>query len=73
MSLPHRSAGASGLEISTLALGSWRTYERIPREQAVATLDAANAAGFDFLEIARYNDETGKAPIPTVYSEVVFG
>jgi aryl-alcohol dehydrogenase-like predicted oxidoreductase len=73
MSLPHRSAGASGLEISTLALGSWRTYERVPREQAVAVLDAANAAGIDFLEIARYNDETGTAPIPTGYSEVVFG
>jgi aryl-alcohol dehydrogenase-like predicted oxidoreductase len=73
MSLPHRPAGASGLEVSTLALGSWRTYERIPREQAVAVLDAANAAGIDFLEIARYNDETGTAPIPTGYSEVVFG
>jgi aryl-alcohol dehydrogenase-like predicted oxidoreductase len=73
MSLPHRPAGASGLEVSTLALGSWRTYERIPREQGVAVLDAAKAAGIDFLEIARYNDETGQAPIPTGYSEVVFG
>jgi aryl-alcohol dehydrogenase-like predicted oxidoreductase len=73
MSLPHRPAGASGLEISVLALGSWRTYERIPREQGVAVLDAAKAAGIDFLEIARYNDETGQAPIPTGYSEVVFG
>jgi len=73
MSLPHRPAGASGLEVSTLALGSWRTYERIPREQAVAVLDAAKAAGIDFLEIARYNDESGTAPIPTGYSEVVFG
>jgi ATP-dependent helicase HrpA len=41
MSLPHRPAGASGFEVSTLALGSWRTYERIPRDQAVAVLDAA--------------------------------
>jgi aryl-alcohol dehydrogenase-like predicted oxidoreductase len=73
MSLPHRPAGASGLEISVLALGSWRTYERIPREQGVAVLDAAKAAGIDFLEVARYNDETGTAPIPTGYSEVVFG
>ncbi len=73
MSLPHRSAGASGLEVSTLALGSWQTYERIPREQGVAVLDAARAAGIDFLEVARYNDQTGSAPIPTGYSEVVFG
>src|SRR4051812_29153113 len=73
MSLPHRPAGSSGLEVSTLALGSWRTYERISREQGVAVLDAAHAAGIDFLEIARYNDETGQAPIPTGYSEVVFG
>jgi aryl-alcohol dehydrogenase-like predicted oxidoreductase len=57
MSLPHRAAGSSGLEVSTLALGSWRTYERVPREQAVAVLDAAHAAGIDFLEIARYNDD----------------
>jgi aryl-alcohol dehydrogenase-like predicted oxidoreductase len=73
MSLPYRPAGDSGLEVSTLALGSWRTYERIPREQGVAVLDAAKAAGIDFLEIARYNDETGRAPIPSGYSEVVFG
>lgn len=73
MSLPHRPAGSSGLEVSTLALGSWRTYERVPREQSVAVLDAAREAGIDFLEIARYNDESGEAPIPTGYSEVVFG
>jgi aryl-alcohol dehydrogenase-like predicted oxidoreductase len=73
MSLPHRPAGSSGLEVSTLALGSWRTYERIPREQGVAVLDAARDAGIDFLEVARYNDESGQAPIPTGYSEVVFG
>src|SRR5690349_15704537 len=71
--LPHRPLGGSGLEASVLALGSWRTYERIPREQGVAVLQAARAAGLDFLEVARYNDETGRAPIPTGYSEVVFG
>lgn len=69
----HRPLGASGLSVSALALGSWRTYERVPREQGVAVLNAARAAGIDFLEIARYNDETGQAPIPTGYSEVVFG
>jgi L-glyceraldehyde 3-phosphate reductase len=71
--LPHRPLGASGLEVSAFALGSWRTYERIARETAVAVLQEARASGIDFLEVARYNDETGTAPIPTGYSEVVFG
>lgn len=34
---------------------------------------AAQAAGINFLDDARYNDETGHAPLPTGYSEVVFG
>jgi aryl-alcohol dehydrogenase-like predicted oxidoreductase len=71
--LPHRPLGSSGLEVSVLALGSWRTYERISREAGVAVLQEARACGIDFLEVARYNDETGTAPIPTGYSEVVFG
>ena len=71
--LPHRPLGASGLEVSVFALGSWRTYERIPREGGVAVLQQARASGIDFLEVARYNDESGRAPIPTGYSEVVFG
>jgi L-glyceraldehyde 3-phosphate reductase len=71
--LPHRPLGASGLEVSVLALGSWQTYERIARSQGVAVLQAARECGIDFLEVARYNDTTGSAPIPTGYSEVVFG
>jgi aryl-alcohol dehydrogenase-like predicted oxidoreductase len=71
--LPHRPLGASGLEVSAFALGSWRTYERIPREAGAAVLQEARASGIDFLEVARYNDESGTAPIPTGYSEVVFG
>jgi aryl-alcohol dehydrogenase-like predicted oxidoreductase len=72
-SLPHRPLGGSGLAVSVLALGSWRTYERIPRAEGAAVLQAARAAGVDLLEVARYNDETGRAPIATGYSEVVFG
>lgn len=71
--MPCRSLGASGIEVSTLALGSWRTYERISREQGVAVMRAAQECGVTFLDDARYNDETGEAPIPTGYSEVVFG
>jgi aryl-alcohol dehydrogenase-like predicted oxidoreductase len=34
---------------------------------------AAQEAGIDFLDDARYNDPGGKAPLATGYSEVVFG
>jgi aryl-alcohol dehydrogenase-like predicted oxidoreductase len=72
-SLPRRPLGASGLQVSAFALGSWQTYERIPRERGIGVLQAARECGIDFLEVARYNDTTGHAPIPTGYSEVVFG
>jgi aryl-alcohol dehydrogenase-like predicted oxidoreductase len=65
--------GASGIEVSALALGSWQTYERISPEAGAAVLRAAREAGVTFLEVARYNDYLGTAPIPTGYSEVVFG
>jgi aryl-alcohol dehydrogenase-like predicted oxidoreductase len=71
--LPHRSLGSSGIDVSCLALGSWRTYERMSREDGVAVMRAARERGVDFLDDARYNDETGRAPLPTGYSEVVFG
>jgi L-glyceraldehyde 3-phosphate reductase len=56
-----------------MSLGSWRTFERLPRDQGVAIMRAARDVGIDFLDDARYDDETGEAPIPTGYSEVVFG
>ena len=59
--------------MSALALGSWRTYERIPREQGIAVMRAAREHGIDFLDDARYDDETDRAPMRTGYSEVVFG
>jgi aryl-alcohol dehydrogenase-like predicted oxidoreductase len=72
-SVPLVPLGHSGIEVSKLALGSWRTYERIGRDQGVSVMRAAREAGINFLDDARYNDETGHAPIPTGYSEVVFG
>ncbi len=36
-------------------------------------MTAAREAGISFLDDARYDDHTGTAPIPTGYSEVVFG
>jgi L-glyceraldehyde 3-phosphate reductase len=71
--VPLVPLGHSGIEVSRLALGSWRTYERISRDQGIRVMRAARAAGINFLDDARYNDETGHAPIPTGYSEVVFG
>ncbi|MFI5954691.1 aldo/keto reductase [Cryptosporangium sp. NPDC051539] len=73
MNMPLRALGASGLTVSRLALGSWRTFERISREQGAAVMHAAREVGITFLDDARYDDETGAAPIPTGYSEVVFG
>jgi len=71
--MPVVPLGASELRVSRLALGSWRTFERIPREQGVAVMRAAKEVGINFLDDARYNDETGTAPIPSGYSEIVFG
>lgn len=72
-SIPLVPLGHSGIEVSRLALGSWRTYERISRDQGISVMRAAREAGINFLDDARYNDETGHAPIATGYSEVVFG
>jgi aryl-alcohol dehydrogenase-like predicted oxidoreductase len=71
--LPHRRLGSSDLDVSLFALGSWRTFERLPRDQALAVMSSARDAGITFLDDARYNDEIGTAPIPTGYSEVLFG
>ena len=71
--LPRRSLGTSGIEVSVMSLGSWRTFERISRDDGLAVMRAAMEAGIDFLDDARYDDETGTAPMPTGYSEVVFG
>jgi len=71
--MEKRPLGSSELEVSRLSLGSWRTFERLPRDRGLAVMRAAREAGINFLDDARYNDETGTAPIPTGYSEVVFG
>jgi aryl-alcohol dehydrogenase-like predicted oxidoreductase len=71
--LAHHRLGGSPLVVSRIALGSWRTFERMDRADAEAVLDHALRAGIDFLDDARYNDETGHAPLATGYSEVLFG
>ena len=69
----RRPLGTSGIDVSELSLGSWRTYERIPRDAGLAVMNRARELGINFLDDARYNDETGTAPLKTGYSEVVFG
>ena len=71
--LDPRPLGSSEIEVSALSLGSWRTYERLPAESGIAILRAAREEGISFFDDARYDDETGRAPLPTGYSEVVFG
>jgi aryl-alcohol dehydrogenase-like predicted oxidoreductase len=71
--LSVRRLGYSELEVSALSLGSWRTYERLDERAGIAILRTAREEGITFFDDARYNDETGQAPIPTGFSEVVFG
>src|SRR5499427_9529981 len=71
--LAQRRLGSADMSVSLFALGSWRTYERLSRPEGLAVMGAARDAGITFLDDARYNDETGDAPLPTGYSEVVFG
>jgi aryl-alcohol dehydrogenase-like predicted oxidoreductase len=61
------------MEVSALSLGSWRTFEHVPPETGAAILAAARDEGITFFDDARYNDETGTAPLATGYSEVLFG
>jgi len=71
--MPRRPLGRSELQVSRLSLGSWRTFERISREDGLAVMHAAREHGFNCLDDARYDDETGAAPLRTGYSEVLFG
>jgi len=50
MALPRRRLGGSQLEVSVLSLGSWLTFERLPRDTVVAIMRAALAAGITFLD-----------------------
>jgi len=71
--LRPRPLGSSGMTVSAMSLGSWRTFERLPPETGAAILAAGRDEGINFFDDARYNDETGRAPLPTGYSEVLFG
>jgi aryl-alcohol dehydrogenase-like predicted oxidoreductase len=69
----RRQLGSSRFEVSAIALGSWRTFERLPRERSLEILRHARERTINFLDEARYDDETGEAPLQSGYSEVLFG
>lgn len=71
--MEHRPLGASGLQVSALCLGSWLTFEYMTREDALAVMATAVDGGVRFLDDARYDDHTGRAPMKTGWSEVLFG
>ena len=71
--MEYRRLGNSNIEVSALSLGSWKTFEFMSEPDGLAVMSRAVDAGINFLDDARYDDTTGKAPLPTGYSEVVFG
>ena len=71
--MEFRKLGNSGITVSALSLGSWLTFEYIDEREALSVIARGIDGGIDFLDDARYDDRTGKAPLATGYSEVVFG
>lgn len=71
--MEHRSIGRSGLSVSAMSVGSWLTLDHVEPDVGLEVLRTAIEAGVTFFDDARYDDRTGKAPIKTGYSEVVFG
>ncbi len=71
--MEYRPLGDSGLEVSALCLGSWLTFELIDRDQGLAVMRSALESGVTFFDDARYDDHTGRAPMRTGWSEVLFG
>jgi aryl-alcohol dehydrogenase-like predicted oxidoreductase len=67
--MDRRALGSSGIEVSVLSLGSWRTYGTVPRTQALAVMGAAREAGIDFLDDARYG-EGGDGTTEVLFGEL---
>ncbi len=71
--MEHRKLGYTNIQVSAFSLGSWNTFEFMSETDGLQVMQAAVAGGINFLDDARYDDKSGKAPIKTGYSEVVFG
>ena len=56
----YRRLGASGIEVSEISLGSWLTYGGgVERQQAEACVEAAFAAGMNFIDTANVYSRGG--------------
>jgi len=66
-----RKLGSSGIEVSEISLGSWLTYSGgVQREQAKACVEAAFAAGINFIDTANVY---GRGAAETLLGEVLAG
>ncbi|MHA3724995.1 aldo/keto reductase [Leucobacter sp. HY1910] len=52
--VPTRISGPSGLEVSTLALGSWNTWDRASLTEVIETVDLAISSGATLFDIGIY-------------------
>lgn len=73
----HREI-APGLEVSTLALGTWQTFERMQFDECLAVLQTAFEAGVTLFDTARYHPRSDRFPPQTIaigspHVEVVLG
>lgn len=59
MTIPTRSSGPSGIEISALGLGSWSTWNRADIDTVVETVRLALDAGVNFFDLGIYGADLG--------------
>jgi len=52
---PCRRLGPLGPEVSSLGIGSWHTWDRMPFDEAVAIVHRAVDAGVNLFDVAYYN------------------
>ena len=74
MTVPHRTIGTSGPEVSVLSLGSWHTYDRMPFRDAVSMLRFAVDSGINLFDVGYYGGFSvdGK-PAQESYTDILFG
>ncbi len=53
-SVPRRTLGWSGEQVSALGLGSYHTYDRVPHDELVQLVRSAAAAGLNWFDLGHY-------------------
>src|SRR5579859_1285966 len=71
--LRPRPLGASGMDVSALSLGSWRTFEHVGKQTGTAIMAAARDEGINFFDDARYSAGYKSARQPAVPDLVSVG